>query len=252
MRKHLRIPALMTIVLLCLTMNLGCKKQQSSASATKAPTTAAKATTATVKTTAAKTTAVQTTTGSAAQEEVQGGQQEQTGTVPKEEDIIEVEEGTFQERTYDLQGRTIRWVTWHQNQIPPASKIPDPANVYSESMIKSLEDVEAQYNCKIEFSIMAAVTREQTLLPNILAGTDFPEIFYNNHYEAFPRHYSWGALLPLSDYYDFDADPRWNDLPLFKQWGTWAGKIYGIPGNHHVQGPGYALWYNKTIFNQEG
>ena len=135
-----------------------------------------------------------------------------------------------------LQGKTINF--W--------SGVGEPGRNTIE--YQSWKDVEERYGVTINFervSYNIAVTRN---LGAALSGISECEIWVASWYDVFPAFIGRQMALPLSDYYDFDNDPNWKDLPGAEN-QKWGDVRYAL--SNGVEGPAWGLWYNKELLRRE-
>lgn len=142
-------------------------------------------------------------------------------------------EATAAKTQINYEGKSIKI---HTNGLNPKE---------GDLLYQSKVDVEKRYNCKLEFVVSDDATILNDAITASLAGGEPPfEVWMDRWYSVFPEHIVKNLVLPISDYYDFNADPNWNNSYL-KDSSMWGGKKYGLQVD--IKAPGYAFWYNKSI-----
>ena len=145
---------------------------------------------------------------------------------------------SFKEPIYDLKGRTIT-IGW-ENAVPKASE----KNIFNESV----KLTEKKYNCKFKFVQKSDYQGlYQTLINDHASGTATYDVVDLRGYDVYPNAANSGAVLDLSQYYDFENDPTWN-TGVFKTLGVFKNKRYGLPYCPNEMGHG--IWYNRALFRK--
>ena len=153
------------------------------------------------------------------------------GTVSTNQNSKPTTPGTsFKKPKYDLKGREI--VIW-------GTTAPKKGEIWYESW----KDVEAEYNCKLKFTKVSYSVAVQKMTAGALSGTAECDIWNAQWYDTFPSFVAKGMAAPLSDHYAFSKDPNWQGDGNRNNF--WNGKLYGL--NTGTSGPGWGLWYNKSM-----
>lgn len=103
----------------------------------------------------------------------------------------------FTKPKYDLKGREL--IVWGVTQ-------PKKGTIEYESW----KEVEAEYNCKLKFNKVSYSVAVNKQTAAALSGTSECDIWCTQWYDTFPSFVAKGMVAPLSQYYDFDADPNWD------------------------------------------
>ncbi len=141
----------------------------------------------------------------------------------------------FVKPTYNLKGREL--IVWGVTQ-------PKKGTIEYESW----KEVESEYNCKLKFNKVSYSVAVNKQTAAALSGSSECDIWCTQWYDTFPSFVAKGMVSPLSKYYDFDNDPNWKDMGGNVN-NYWSGKLYGL--NTGVSGPGWGLWYNKSLLQKE-
>lgn len=141
----------------------------------------------------------------------------------------------FTKPTYDLKKREL--IVWGATQ-------PKKGTIDYESW----KEVEQEYNCTLKFNKVSYSVAVNKQTAAALSGVSECDIWCTAWYDTFPSFIAKGMAAPLSDHYDFAADPNWKDMGGNEN-NYWAGKLYGL--NNGASGPGWGLWYNKALLTKE-
>lgn len=142
-----------------------------------------------------------------------------------------------QEPARDLGGREIK-VLITEGQIP----------LEDSELMKSFRQTGSINNCEFVFERNPDVIGVyEELIRNHLAGVAPYEATIMRGYNVVPGYASSGALLALSDYYDFENDEKWQDHNV-RDFGWWKGKRYGLVNG--AKSTGFAFWYNKALLRE--
>lgn len=148
-----------------------------------------------------------------------------------------VSNSAFVDPKFDLAGREII--------IYCKSDFKDPEE--TDPLYQSIKDTEKKYNCKIKWTPIDIGTAHQDILASTVSGTYICDAFWVEWYNASPKFSAAGAIVDLSQYYDFKNDPDW--ASDYGNFGTWyEGKKYGI--NVPSQNTGYGIWYNAALLEK--
>ena len=142
----------------------------------------------------------------------------------------------FQVPIYDLKGATIR--------VYASSDWQDGAS--AQLYMNSFKQAEKVFNCKFTFTYYDdAIAAYNQLVTSYTAGVANFDLFLMRGYNVCPKYAASGTILDLSKYYDYKSDPAWQNAYV-KNIGVWKGDRYSL--SYGDVEPGYAIWYNKSLF----
>lgn len=114
---------------------------------------------------------------------------------------------------------------------------------------QTFKDTEKKYNCTFQFLSIDAITANDMLIKGHASGVAPFEMKLNDNWGIIPGALVNGTLLTLSDYYNFDADPKWSTSEPNNMHNKWNGKWYAM--GFAAKAPD-VMFYNKKILNQAG
>ena len=121
-------------------------------------------------------------------------------------------------RVTDLKGRVVRY------QVSP---LEDKTSSSYKRMLKNIENIEKQLNCKIQLvENLGESGKDTSIVTSVLAGTPIVDIWIQNTTDEFVSHFRAGMVQNLSDLYVFNfAGLKWDACMENMQY---KGKYYGV------------------------
>ncbi|MGL4737106.1 MAG: ABC transporter substrate-binding protein [Cellulosilyticaceae bacterium] len=146
-----------------------------------------------------------------------------------------------EEEKIDLGGRTIKIGAWYDVS-------PDETTPKGEKLAARKKEMEAKYNCKIEFVNTNNISdNTEMLTTTTLAGDpvfDFGYVDARNIQVLIDK----GIVYPLNTLDAMDIEnPMWDQLA--KKASTAGGNIYGVDNKIDIK---YGVYYNKAMFEAAG
>ncbi len=161
----------------------------------------------------------------------------------------EKEGNTVNERTFDLGGRTLKFLVSETTQ--PMNPLGAPRHEEDVVRTNLLKEAEKLYNCKFEFEYISG---SWNAIRNIVVNSSMAGVYFADAFRMVKTNTAemekFNLILPLNDHIDWNQ-ARWHD-PL-------AGLNYGVLFPENIYSFGelsihlpYALFYHESILGRDG